>query len=91
MTPLVDAQTLAAYLGVSVGYVYEHADLLQARRLGTGPKARLRFSIPDVDAALTNDCSDSRRSHATKPHQRTQCPQPGALVPIRRKRTERAA
>jgi hypothetical protein len=53
LEPLVDVSTLAAYLGVSVGYVYEHSDELGARRLGSGPKARLRFSIVEVDLRLT--------------------------------------
>jgi hypothetical protein len=59
--PLVDARTLAGYLGVTVGYVYAHADELGARRLGSGPKARLRFSVAEVDSRLTA-CSASRES-----------------------------
>jgi hypothetical protein len=43
LEPLVDAQTLAGYLGVGVAWVYEHAVELGARRLGSGPKARLSF------------------------------------------------
>ena len=58
---LVDAQTLAAYLDVSVAFVYEHAAELGARRLGSGPKARLRFSVAEVDRRLTV-CPDSRES-----------------------------
>jgi hypothetical protein len=50
---LVDARSLAAYLGVGVSWVYEHADELGARRLGSGPKARLRFSLEEVDERLT--------------------------------------
>lgn len=46
---LVDAVTVAAYLRVSRGYVYEHADELGCRRLGSGPRARLRFSLAEVD------------------------------------------
>lgn len=98
MTPLVDAQTLAAYLGVNVGYVYEHADELRARRLGTGPKARLRFSIPDVDAALMSPCSEGRKSEpeprSTSRKRSTPtnlCPSGAPLLPIRRNRAERAA
>ena len=52
-TSLVDAQTVADYLAVDRGWVYQHAVMLKARRLGTGPKARLRFSLEDVDAALS--------------------------------------
>src|SRR5207245_1915960 len=63
---LVDVQAVAEYLAVSRGWVYEHAELLRARRLGTGPKARLRFSLEDVDAALT--CSAGRESaHPSEP------------------------
>ena len=58
---LVDARTVADYLGVSVAYVYEHADELGARRLGDGPKARLRFSLEEVDLRLTV-CPASRES-----------------------------
>jgi hypothetical protein len=57
---LVDAQSVAEYLAVERNWVYEHATLLRARRLGTGPKARLRFSLEDIDAALT--CSAGRES-----------------------------
>jgi hypothetical protein len=58
---LVDAKATASYLGVAVGWVYEHADELGARRLGSGPKARLRFSLVEVDSRLTV-CPDGRRS-----------------------------
>lgn len=91
MTPLVDVRTVAEYLGVSPAYVYEHAEELRARRLGEGPRARLRFSIADVDAALLSVCSDSRESPAAKRRLRRQCPQAAALVPIRRKRVTKEA
>jgi hypothetical protein len=41
----------AAYLAVEESYVYEQAAELGARRLGLGPKPRLRFSLaePAVD------------------------------------------
>ena len=58
---LVDAQALAEHLGTTRSFVYEHAAELGARRLGRGPRARLRFSLADVDAALTS-CSLSRES-----------------------------
>ena len=98
MNGLVTAKELAAYLAVDVAFVYEHADELRARRLGTGPKARLRFSIPDVDAALMSPCSEGRKS---EPEPRSTscklstptnlCPSGAPLLPIRRNRTERAA
>ncbi len=44
-TALLDARALAARLGVSVGFVYSRSSELGARRLGNGPKARLRFDL----------------------------------------------
>ncbi len=46
---LVDAPQLARDLGVSLDYVYAHATELGAMRLGSGPKARIRF---DLDGGL---------------------------------------
>ena len=40
---LIDAAEVARRLGVSREYVYDHAAELGAERLGTGPRARLRF------------------------------------------------
>lgn len=45
---LVTATELAAELGVSRDWIYQHRDDLGAVRIGDGPKARLRF---DIDAA----------------------------------------
>lgn len=58
---LVNAAVVAAHLGVSRGWVYENAPKLGARRLGTGPRARLRFSLADVDAYVAS-CSAGRES-----------------------------
>ena len=58
---LVDAAAVAEYLAVERSWVYEHAAELNARRLGSGPKARLRFSLEDVDRALTT-CYTSKGS-----------------------------
>jgi hypothetical protein len=60
---LVDVGTVASYLSVSPDWIYEHADELRVRRLGTGPRPRLRFSLADVDEALTAPtCSAGRGS-----------------------------
>jgi DNA-binding transcriptional MocR family regulator len=48
-TRLVDASELAKALGVSRETVYEYAAALGARRIGEGPRGRLRF---DLNAAL---------------------------------------
>lgn len=49
---LVDAAEIARRFGVSKHYVYEHADQLGAVKLGSGPKARLRFDPEYVAKAL---------------------------------------
>jgi hypothetical protein len=77
---LVDAAAVADYLGVERGWVYAHAAELGARRLGSGPKARLRFSLSGVDERLSA-CSVSRESADADPA-------PAAVSrPRRRRRT----
>jgi hypothetical protein len=53
VTPWVTADVVAEHLSVDRDFVYEHADELGARRLGAGPKARLRFRLDLVDEALS--------------------------------------
>lgn len=53
-TRLLDAAELAEELNVSTAFVYRHATRLGARRLGTGPKARLRFDLQRARSALTD-------------------------------------
>jgi len=99
-TPLVDANALAAELGVSRDFIYEHAAQLGVLRLGAGPRARLRFDPVAARQALT--CSGSKgapaqapsngggsapshtRSSGRRPNRR---PQPGQILPIRPRRT----
>jgi hypothetical protein len=64
--PWVAAAVVAKYLGVEVSYVYEHADELGARRLGNGPKARLRFRLDLVDRVLLSR-SSGVRDHESPP------------------------
>jgi len=60
---LVSPAELADWLNVDRGYVYEHATELGAVRLGTGPKARLRFDFNDVKRRLSpTSCSVGRES-----------------------------
>jgi hypothetical protein len=49
---LVGARELAEGLGVSLDYVYAHATELGAMRLGSGPKARIRFDLDRARQAL---------------------------------------
>lgn len=55
---------LAHMLGVERSFVYEHADELGVRRLGTGPKAPLRFRLDDVLERTSDEC------HAAEPSRR---------------------
>jgi hypothetical protein len=63
---LVDVAEVARYLSVDASFVYAHADELGARRLGTGPRARLRFSLEEVDRRLTT-CCEGRESPSPEP------------------------
>lgn len=87
---LVDVHVVAGYLGVEAEYVYAHAVELGARRLGTGPRARLRFSLDDVDAAIS--CTSGRESSGQvlpaperkrRPRRRRSSGTSAPLLPIR--------
>jgi hypothetical protein len=60
---LVTPAQLAAHLGVSRNFIYEHSDELGGLRLGSGPRARLRFDVEDVRRRLSS-CLVSRGSAA---------------------------
>jgi hypothetical protein len=81
---LVDAATLARALGVSTGYVYSRSAELGARRLGNGPRARLRFNLERaVEAhASAPGCTPPAAPQAAKPRPR-RAASSGALLPIR--------
>jgi hypothetical protein len=49
---LLNASELAQHLGLTRAWVYEHADELGAKRLGSGPRARLRFDLQRASASL---------------------------------------
>ena len=72
--PLVGVREVAEYLSVAPSWVYEHADMLGARRLPTKPRwrkdgtptrptPRLRFSLAEVDERLST-CTTGRKSDA---------------------------
>jgi hypothetical protein len=61
---LVDARELAHGLGVSLDYVYAHATELGAMRLGSGPKARIRFDRDRARQALE---TRGQRAKAKRP------------------------
>lgn len=72
---LIDAEALARHLGVTRAWVYEHANELGAIRIGTGPRARLRFDLHAAREALTSTRQDGTRapekSHPGRPRRRT--------------------
>jgi hypothetical protein len=78
---LVDVGTVARYLGVDPAWVYAHADELGARRLGSGARPRLRFSLQEVSARLT------QRSPVTDPKLSAEAPRSRSR-PKRQSRTE---
>lgn len=99
---LVDAACVAERLGVSRDFVYAHAEELGVRRLGSGPRPRLRFNLAEIDAQLTQltACSGSRGSEEPKEliteplqrrSQRRGLGTKVALLPIRVRRTSHDA
>lgn len=69
---LVDARQLAHELAVSLDYVYAHAAELGGMRLGSGPKARIRFDLDHARQALEagrgvgNGARTSRRTRSAR-------------------------
>jgi hypothetical protein len=93
---LVSAAEVARELNVGRQWVYEHAAELGARRLGDGPRGRLRFDLETVRAAsvcLTSKQSHSSNASAGAKSQRAlktsgrrlpnRLPQPGSILPVR--------
>ena len=78
---LVDAAMVARALGVSRDTVYVNAARLGARRLGDGPRPRLRFVLAEAVAAWTS-CPESERSEFAE--------QPVVAAPSPRRRASRS-
>jgi hypothetical protein len=78
----VDASQIAPMFSVSRDYIYQHADELGVRRLGSGPKARLRFNPEIVADRLAPRPHPVTDPHRTKPRPRRR--QSGVeLLPIK--------
>ncbi len=97
---LVSAAEVARELHVGRQWVYEHAGELGARRLGDGPRGRLRFDLETVRAASV--CLASKQSHgrntsagaesaaAPEPRGRrlpNRLPEPGSILAVRPRKT----
>jgi hypothetical protein len=87
----VTAREVADHLGVETSYVYQHAAKLGARRLGTGPKARLRFRLALVEEALLPVAQPAGESHRPHPPRRRRASRTthshAPLLPIRARRS----
>ena len=81
---LVDAATLARVLAVSPSYIYSRSAELGARRLGSGPRARLRFDLERAAEAHASapGCTAPATPQAAKRRPR-RAASSGALLPIR--------
>jgi hypothetical protein len=93
---LVSASEVARRLGVTRAWVYEHAAELGARRLGSGPRARLRFDLATVlsshvwskpEQSMVSSEEDSAAAPPPRRRRRpTGRPAPGSVLVIRPRR-----
>jgi hypothetical protein len=79
--PLMSAAEVAAFLGIDAEFVRDHADELQALRLGDGPKARLRFRPEAVEEFLVS--KPEPKPVPTRRRRRRSSPSNVKLLPIR--------
>lgn len=85
---LIDASRLARHLGLSRAWVYEHARELGAIKVGSGPRARLRFDLATAKEALaahdktgpSDPAPPPAARRPRRPRRDTQAPIP--LLPI---------
>lgn len=93
---LVDAATLAAELGVTRSWIYEHRDELGAVQLGAGAKPRLRFDVQRAREALVGGSQrpptgfpSSTRPQSPpvrrrgRPRSTASLPRPGGVLAVR--------
>jgi hypothetical protein len=84
---LVDAKHLAAMLGTTPAYVYEHSAKLGAIRLGDGPRARLRFDVERAREAMASGTPATPEPLPHRSRRPTSTTAGGArLLPINRAR-----
>ncbi len=99
---LVDAATLAAELGVTRSWVYEHRAELGAIQLGAGAKPRLRFDVqsarealiggsqrPQADVANSTEAKRPPVRRRGRPRSADSLPQPGGVLAVRPRRATR--
>lgn len=87
---LLTAAQLAQALNVSRAWVYENAGRLGARKLGNGPRARLRFDLETASAATgTFGAKDAPRPVPRRPRSRGSKSEVGRVLAVRPRRTSR--
>jgi hypothetical protein len=82
---MVTVSQLAKYLKLNPAWVYEHADELGAIRIGSGPKARIRFDFQTAKAALRQQrANETPAPVPVKPRKSRRRPTPPAapLLPV---------
>jgi hypothetical protein len=79
---LLDAAAVARMLGVTRGWVYEHAGELGATRLGSGARPRLRFDPLRVVTALEDGLTPQHGGRRTQRFRRSVPTTDVELLPI---------
>lgn len=88
---LITASQVAAGLGVTRDWVYEHAAELGAIRLGSGRRPRLRFDPRLVAQALEDGFGNRRDRRRSRRFRRATSTSDLDLLPIAGVRSERAS
>jgi hypothetical protein len=69
--------------GLSADWLYANAEALGGIRLGSGPRARLRFDRTTIAERITTLASDGRRARAVRGRRkRARAGEDGGLLPI---------
>jgi hypothetical protein len=87
---LIDAADVARMLGVTRGWVYEHATELGAIRLGSGTRPRLRFDPLRIGRALEHGLTPGTDRRRTRRFRRSPHMSDVELLPIAGVPSERA-
>jgi hypothetical protein len=84
-TGMLTVTQLAQHLNLNRAWVYEHADELDAIRIGSGPKARIRFDFQTAKAALAQHRTNKTPAPALaepKRSRRRPAPADAPLLPV---------
>ncbi len=79
----VRAEVVCRRFGVSPTWVYAHANELGGIRLGTGPKARLRFDLDRCRAAIEGMARSAPLGNGRPPRRPRVAPPPDSVELIR--------